>query len=175
MKGTARTCGILSFSFLSFLPSVIQAEPNFLCAGYEPPENHAGTAAKTISNSHRALPSHGTINAVVIFAQFADEAHKGEGIPGYAGDLLDLDHPGSFAHFYDTMSFGQLRVRGSGSAGRVPHFGQRLSAPTHPARPGAGRGQPVPGRPDPGLAAHLPLQADPESGFEVNSISVCFL
>jgi hypothetical protein len=57
------------------------------------------------------LPSKGTLNALVIFAQFRDEAGDSS-VPDYAGNLFDAELPGSFAHFYDTMSFGQLQIRG---------------------------------------------------------------
>ena len=57
--------------------------------------------------------STGTINALLVFAQFADEGHLGEDIPAYADQLFDPNLPGSFAHFYDVMSFGQLRVEGT--------------------------------------------------------------
>ena len=57
--------------------------------------------------------STGTINVLLIFAQFANERHLGEGIPAYADQLFDPGLPGSFAHFYDVMSFGQLKVEGT--------------------------------------------------------------
>jgi len=57
--------------------------------------------------------STGTINVLLIFAQFANERHLGEGIPAYADQLFDPGLPGSFAHFFDVMSFGQLKVEGT--------------------------------------------------------------
>ncbi|NKB71012.1 MAG: hypothetical protein GKR89_28415 [Candidatus Latescibacteria bacterium] len=56
------------------------------------------------------VESKGQINALVIFAQFADEADKGQGLPSYANDLFNPDIPNSFAHYYQAMSFGQLTV-----------------------------------------------------------------
>ena len=55
----------------------------------------------------------GQVNALVIFAQFADEANKGDALPSYANDLFNPDIPGSFAHFYQTMSCGQLTIHGT--------------------------------------------------------------
>ncbi|NKB71432.1 MAG: hypothetical protein GKR89_30540 [Candidatus Latescibacteria bacterium] len=66
-----------------------------------------GLAAQT-----ELLPSTGQLHALVVFAQFADEADQGDEIPAYADQLFDPHRPGSFAHFYDAMSFGQLQVRG---------------------------------------------------------------
>ena len=75
----------------------------------EVPFDHA---AFGLVEEREYLPSKGRVNALVVFAQFADEAHKGDGVPDYAVNLFDPDYPGSFTHFYDTMSFGQLEVRG---------------------------------------------------------------
>jgi M6 family metalloprotease-like protein len=58
------------------------------------------------------LPPMGRVEALAIFAQFADEAEKGESLPDFASTLFDPELPGSLAHFYDTMSCGQLRIRG---------------------------------------------------------------
>ncbi len=55
----------------------------------------------------------GQVNALAIFAQFADEAEKGDALPTYAQDLFDPEIPGSFAHYYRTMSFGQLAIHGT--------------------------------------------------------------
>ena len=54
----------------------------------------------------------GTYNALVIFAKFRGEADGADSKPSWADDLFDPGVPGSFAHFYDEMSRGQLRVRG---------------------------------------------------------------
>ncbi|MEW6751507.1 MAG: immune inhibitor A domain-containing protein [Candidatus Latescibacterota bacterium] len=50
--------------------------------------------------------------AVVLFAAFAGESDLPAQVPAWAGRLLDPELPGSLAHYYDTMSFGQLRLRG---------------------------------------------------------------
>ncbi|MCC7264000.1 MAG: immune inhibitor A [Candidatus Latescibacteria bacterium] len=53
----------------------------------------------------------GTRRALVLFARF-----KGDPIspvPSWASDLFKPNLPGSIAHFYDTMSFGVLQLRGA--------------------------------------------------------------
>lgn len=52
-----------------------------------------------------------SLSALVIFAQFQDEG-AGESAPSWAGDLFTADMPGSFAHFYRSMSGGRLAVEG---------------------------------------------------------------
>ena len=89
-----------------------------------------------------AMSPHGTMNFLVIFAQFQNEVERGVQIPDYAARLFDPNHEGSFTHFYDTMSFGQLKThgevlpryytsdrpasaylaRGGGERGRYPEF-----------------------------------------------------
>jgi M6 family metalloprotease-like protein len=61
-------------------------------------------------------PVSGTGSAIVLFARFADEPDQP--VPSWADRLLDPDLPGSFSHYYDTMSFGALRVRGEASSRR---------------------------------------------------------
>ena len=54
----------------------------------------------------------GTYNALVVFAKFRGESQGADAKPSWADDLFDAGVPGSFTHFYDEMSRGQLRVRG---------------------------------------------------------------
>ena len=54
----------------------------------------------------------GSRRAVVVFARFPEDGAADAAVPAWSKDLFDPDLPGSFSHFYDTMSFGQLRVRG---------------------------------------------------------------
>ena len=68
------------------------------------------TAAFGVARSRAYVPATGTVEALLIFAQFNGENHP---LPDYADRLFDPDWPGSFTHFYDTMSFGQLRVQGT--------------------------------------------------------------
>ena len=55
-------------------------------------------------------PVSGARSTVVLFARFADESDNP--VPSWATDLFNPDLPGSFSHYYDTMSFGALSVRG---------------------------------------------------------------
>ena len=72
-----------------------------------PPDDALGVAA-----GQEPLTPRGTVSALVVFAQFRGEAGGDISLPSWAGDLLDRERAGSLAHFYDTMSFGQLQVRG---------------------------------------------------------------
>ena len=60
----------------------------------------------------------GTRGALVIFAKFKGENPERTEPPVWAADLFDASRPGSFTHFYDTMSFGQLHVSGEVAARR---------------------------------------------------------
>jgi hypothetical protein len=112
MRTTGFFAGALC-ALSSFCSTVVHAEPTFSCAGHEPSRVSVGAAAKPLVNSRRALPSHGTVNVLVIFAKFKNEAPGKNQAPDFADDLFDPDLPGSFTHFYDTMSFGQLRIQGT--------------------------------------------------------------
>ena len=52
-------------------------------------------------------PSNGSANVLVLFAGFRGDTGP---LPSYADSLFDPKIQGSLAHYYDTMSFGQLRV-----------------------------------------------------------------
>ena len=54
----------------------------------------------------------GALSALVIFARFSDEAQGDNEKPIWADDLFDAALPGSFSHFYNEMSRGQLQVGG---------------------------------------------------------------
>lgn len=60
--------------------------------------------------SRATLPAKGTLGPLFLFARFRDEA--GDQLPGFTRQLFDPQVGGSFAHFYHTMSFGQLSIRG---------------------------------------------------------------
>ena len=82
----------------------------FMCAGvlgahYELVE--AGVAAKVAQGANERAR-----NAVVLFASFRDGTPEATAVPAWASGIFDPDLPGSFSHFYDTMSFGRLTVRG---------------------------------------------------------------
>ena len=98
--------------FLLSLHSTSRAqEASFFCAGHSAPGPLAGAAAKPLVDPHQPLPSQGRLHALVIFAQFKDEAHKP--VPPFAEEIFAPQRPGSFTHFYTTMSFGQLQVAGT--------------------------------------------------------------
>ena len=91
-----------------FLSSTLQAETPFFCAGHQLDYRFSGAAKAPMQG---ALPTRGRINVLVVFARFQDEDARP--LPSFADQLLDPDLPGSFAHFYRTMSFDQLQVRGT--------------------------------------------------------------
>jgi len=64
-------------------------------------------AAKPVGSRREGLR-----NAIVLFAQFRDEAPGWSRVPSWSRDLFNPDILGSLAHFYDTMSFGQFQIRG---------------------------------------------------------------
>jgi M6 family metalloprotease-like protein len=96
--------------------SLLQAQSSFSCAGQGHAAVRSRAAAKPLKNSAKFLPSKGRIHALVVFAQFRDEAPSP--VPDFAEDLFDPHLPGSLAHFYHTMSFGQLQVQGTVLPGR---------------------------------------------------------
>ena len=65
----------------------------------------------------------GTRSALVLFARFADEPEQP--LPAWAAELFDPNLPGSFSHYYDTMSFGALRVRGEAAPEHYAAAGPR--------------------------------------------------
>ena len=89
------------------LPSTLAGE-SFLCAGFRSEERNlalTGAAAKPTLQ-----PVVGTRGAIVLFAQF-----RGEGsgpVPAWSAEIFDAERPGSFSHFFATMSLGQLQVTG---------------------------------------------------------------
>ncbi|NKB68383.1 MAG: T9SS type A sorting domain-containing protein [Candidatus Latescibacteria bacterium] len=84
----------------------VLAQPAFHCAGhtFAPGSGQTDRAAKRA----QALTT-GSRRVLVIFAHFADESFA---LPAWRTDLFNAARPGSFTHFYDTMSFGQLHVEG---------------------------------------------------------------
>ena len=108
-----------SVAFILLLGEVAHADV-FLCAsatGHPPPTGPSGeltASAKPTAAQNTA----GTRRALAIFAKFKGEALGGSPVPKWARDIFDAERPGSFSHFYDTMSFGALRVRGEVAARR---------------------------------------------------------
>ena len=92
------------------LSSALQAESHFLCAADAPATPAMASAAKALGKWAHPLPTRGRVHVLVVFAGFQDEHTP---VPTYADDLFAVDQPGSLAHYYDTMSFGQLQVEGT--------------------------------------------------------------
>ncbi|NKB69652.1 MAG: hypothetical protein GKR89_21485 [Candidatus Latescibacteria bacterium] len=97
---------------LSILAEKSLEAQSFTCAGI----HHLQEELQPLASAKRAqseLPPYGQVNVLVIFAQFANETPGTPLLPGYASSILDPDLPGSFTHFYRTMSEGQLSVAGT--------------------------------------------------------------
>ena len=58
----------------------------------------------------KTQPSIGTANVLVLFAGFRGAESS---LPTWVDDVFDADVPGSFAHYYETMSLGQFRIEGT--------------------------------------------------------------
>ena len=94
----------------SLVAATAWADPGFLCAGQVVPEATAPWLPGPAKATQVRIPNTGT--GIVLFAHFKDELPADAAIPDWAGALFDPDLEGSFSHFYDTMSFGQYRIRG---------------------------------------------------------------
>ena len=90
------------------------ADQEFVCAGYQPAAiGTDNAAAKRAGPPVRNLPATGTVRVLVIFAKFKDETSGDSAPPDFADDIFNPGREGSFTNFYDTMSFGQLKVEGT--------------------------------------------------------------
>ncbi len=74
----------------------------------------------------KGLQASGSLSAMVIFAQFASEG-LGRSVPSWSVDLFDDSIPGSFTHFYNEMSRGQLRLQGGVLPRRYASLGVKES------------------------------------------------
>ena len=83
---------------------------DFLCAGYLNSTVATEISARASKPTRRPIEGNG--NALVLFARFHGENTGGDLAPGWSRDIFDPQKPGSFSHFYDTMSLGKLRIRG---------------------------------------------------------------
>ena len=102
--------GLSALALLLLVASLATAEGRFLCAGTIGSPAHSQLhpeAAKPTSE-----PRQGHQSAIVIFAGFQGEA-AGRSVPAWSDRILDPDLPGSFSHFYHTMSLGHLTVDGA--------------------------------------------------------------
>ncbi len=96
----------------SLLCSSGLASAQFACVGFDPAP--PADAAKAVQSANFAdLINRGGVHALVVFAKFNGEATHILQAPAFAADLFDSQKIGSLAHFYDTMSFGQFRLRGT--------------------------------------------------------------
>ena len=84
----------------AFSLALADTAPSLRCAG----TSQVLPAAKT------TVSTEGTQSAVVIFANFADA--NAASPPSWSSSIFDEALPGSFSHFYDTMSFGRIAVLG---------------------------------------------------------------
>lgn len=97
---------------LVFLPAALCAEvPIFEEA--MPRDATSGFARKGGTQ-----PARGSVSVLALFGQFADEGEDGDPVPSFADSLFMSDLPGSFTHYYNQMSFGQLRIVGYVPPGR---------------------------------------------------------
>jgi immune inhibitor A len=95
---------------LPFLWLTTPAQAEFRCAGSHslasPPASVVAAKPARLAQSSTT----GTRRALVLFARFkGDPANP---MPAWVGELFNPGLPGSVAHFYDTMSFGKLQLRG---------------------------------------------------------------
>ncbi|MEW6750422.1 MAG: FlgD immunoglobulin-like domain containing protein [Candidatus Latescibacterota bacterium] len=106
-----------------------EERPRFVCAGFRPAAEERPRAAR---------PAHvvqqGTRHAVALFARFQGEATADAAVPAWSADLFDLGHPGSFSHFYRTMSLGRLQV--DGAVGPRWYASERSAAAYRASGPG---------------------------------------
>ena len=117
-------------TYILFTPSELRA---LSCAAFRTSAGSSSgvaEAGKVATESGEFQPTKGRLSALVVFARFRDETSAGDTSPGFAAALLDPQRPGSLSHFYDTMSFGQLRVRGTVSSRR---YASRHAAATYVA------------------------------------------
>ncbi len=111
------TCfATLATSNTDAAPGTVDADNHFVCAGsgrsgvtHSAPKAHRSIAGKATAPAAKTT---GTLSALVVFAKFRGEANGADEKPVWADDLFDLNLPGSFAHFYQEMSGGQLRIGG---------------------------------------------------------------
>jgi len=72
---------------------------------------HESTDAAAAAGK-RTVNTTGSLGALVIFAKFRGEATGSDAAPGWANDLFNPGVWGSFSHFYNEMSGGQLTIEG---------------------------------------------------------------
>ena len=101
---------LLSFLLLDAAPAIAQ---NFLCGTQALLEVGSGPLAKAVIDSPVRIPStRKRIRILTLFVGFRDETPFAQETPDFAAEIFAPERPGSFSHFYHTMSFGQLQVLG---------------------------------------------------------------
>ena len=88
----------------------LYADYAFQCGGTQALETVLQGVAKPVSQGAISLLN-GEVHALVVFAAFQDETAAV--VPAYADALFDAERPGSLTHYFSTMSFGQLQLRGT--------------------------------------------------------------
>ena len=107
---------LISTFFLLLTAAVHAYAGDFVCSGVSK-SVAASPAAKAAGHSQihsirdEAAATKGKVNALLIFTRFSDEA--ADTAPPFAGDIFDLELPGSLSHFYRAMSFGQFELSGT--------------------------------------------------------------
>ena len=98
------------FAGLAWMVSIgsdeCRGEDRLICAGWSAVGDREFAAAAKPAQTR----AEGMRRALVVFARFQGEDDPG--VPDWAGKIFDPEHPGSFSHFFDTMSLGRLQVRG---------------------------------------------------------------
>ena len=96
---------------LCFLPGIGLASEVLVCAGQSAGPGAIGSLSTGAAKPAQSRPQ--TQTALVLFAHFRGEMPAESSVPAWSAQIFDPDLPGSFSHFYDTMSFGALRVHGA--------------------------------------------------------------
>jgi M6 family metalloprotease-like protein len=98
----------LGFSLLLYGVTLLHAD-GFICAGLGEDTGPipSPAAAKPVQHLHQGMR-----HALLLFAQFRGEEPGWGQIPAWSQDIFAPEKPGSFSHFYDTMSFGRLQIVG---------------------------------------------------------------
>ncbi len=78
----------------------------------EAPRNEIDELGFGVDEDKIRIPTRGKLNVLVVYAKFSGEGLDSEPAPESSAPLFDANHPGSFSHFYQTMSFGQLQIKG---------------------------------------------------------------
>ncbi|MEW6753764.1 MAG: FlgD immunoglobulin-like domain containing protein [Candidatus Latescibacterota bacterium] len=85
------------------------AAAEFRCAGIVAARGAAGAARAAAA----VASTTGRWRAVLVFAQFRGENPGWPAVPAWSAGFFDPERPGSFPHFYRTMSLGRLTVTGA--------------------------------------------------------------